>query len=210
MASQGEPDWNQILLWLREMDSLREGVQPSRVGAQSRWRDGSGCPVVKMPTPIGTAVSGPFQSNWLRRKGDLPGVDFAVVVPRRTPFLRPMHGTLARIHVEHDPVGPRRQRSPREQLPVHGREPDEVLRSLNRSVSNQCRVEVSAAPRSHETVSLSPSRTPSLSPQRYCGSSRCSPSGPTARGLTVQGVNQAGLIAFPRGYIVQTKRSGSA
>ena len=47
----------------------------------------------------------------------------------RTPFLRPMHGTLARIHVEHDPVGPRRPRSPREQLPVHGREPDEVLRS---------------------------------------------------------------------------------
>ena len=45
----------------------------------------------------------------------------------RAPFLRPMHGTLARIHVEHDPVGPRRQLGLREQLPVDGHQPDEIL-----------------------------------------------------------------------------------
>ena len=46
--------------------------------------------------------------------------------------------------------GPRRiQLQPAvEQLPVHGREPDEMYASarVNRSVSNQCRVEVSCRP----------------------------------------------------------------
>ena len=45
------------------------------------------------------------------------------------PFLRPMHRTLARIHVEHDPTGARRHSGLREQLSVHGPQPDEVLRS---------------------------------------------------------------------------------
>ncbi len=43
------------------------------------------------------------------------------------PFLRPMHRTLARIHVEHDPVGARRHLGLCEHLPVHGHQPDEIL-----------------------------------------------------------------------------------
>ena len=36
------------------------------------------------------------------------------------PFLRPMHRTLARIHVEHDPVGARCHLGLCKHLPVHG------------------------------------------------------------------------------------------
>lgn len=66
----------------------------------------------------------------------------------RAPFLRPVHGTPARIHVEHDPVGPRRLLGLREQLPVDGHQPDEMLLVGEQLVSNQCNVEVSATPRS--------------------------------------------------------------
>ena len=44
-----------------------------------------------------------------------------------TPFLRPMHWALARIHVEHGPAGARRHPGLCEHLPVHGRQPDEIL-----------------------------------------------------------------------------------
>jgi hypothetical protein len=46
----------------------------------------------------------------------------------RAPFLRPMYRALARIHVEHDPVGARRELRLREQLSVHRHQPDEILR----------------------------------------------------------------------------------
>ena len=43
------------------------------------------------------------------------------------PFLRSMHRTFARVHVEHDPVGARRHLGLCEHLPVHGPQPDEIL-----------------------------------------------------------------------------------
>ena len=47
----------------------------------------------------------------------------------RAPFLRPMHWTLAGIHVEHDTRGARRHPGLREHLPVHGHQPDEIFLS---------------------------------------------------------------------------------
>ena len=44
------------------------------------------------------------------------------------PFLRSMHRISARVHVEHDPVGARRHLGLCEHLPVHGPQPDEILR----------------------------------------------------------------------------------
>ena len=43
------------------------------------------------------------------------------------PFLRPVHRALARIHVEHDPVGGRGHLGLREHLPVHGSQPGEIV-----------------------------------------------------------------------------------
>ena len=43
------------------------------------------------------------------------------------PFLRTVHRALARIHVEHDPVGGRRQLGLREHRPVHGPQPGEIF-----------------------------------------------------------------------------------
>ena len=42
-------------------------------------------------------------------------------------FLRPMHRTFARIHVEHDPVDARRVLGLCKHVPVHGPQPDEIL-----------------------------------------------------------------------------------
>ena len=40
-----------------------------------------------------------------------------------------MHRALARIHVDHDPAGARWHLSPREQLPIHGHQPEKILPS---------------------------------------------------------------------------------
>lgn len=45
----------------------------------------------------------------------------------RAPFLRPMYRALARIHIEHDPVGRRRQLGLGEQFPIHSHQPEEIL-----------------------------------------------------------------------------------
>ena len=44
----------------------------------------------------------------------------------RRSLLRPMHRTLARIHVEHDPVGARHHLGLCKHRPVHGPQPDEI------------------------------------------------------------------------------------
>ena len=66
----------------------------------------------------------------------------------RAPFLRSMHRALARIHVEHDPVGGRRHLGLREHLTVHVHQLNEILSSRQQVSLEPMSVEVSAAPRS--------------------------------------------------------------